>query len=280
VKISLIREETMRTIAVIFPFDLFGSAGTGAGAQLLADALREMLDDNRHEEKPCRGQSYANRVHLREITFETLAGYSDWQEQGRALVREALKNGEFLLWLTGNHLGVLPIYEELGADTDVIQLDAHLDVYNLSDCTEEPSHGNYLMHLKNPRPRVWSVGHRDLFLPQEHVKQFYRDTFSVADLVTSEGHVLKELHSIAEKSTRLFLDLDCDAFDPSFFPAVTQPLPFGLTPQQFLRIVEAIWSKKVCGMSISEFNPANDHRDVSLGLLVWWIEWLLLKLYE
>src|SRR5438477_195308 len=45
---------TVRTKAVVFPFDLFGSGGTGTGAQLLGDALREMIDDTKKETKPVR----------------------------------------------------------------------------------------------------------------------------------------------------------------------------------------------------------------------------------
>ena len=39
----------MKTCAVFFPFDLFGSGGAGAGVDLLADELREILADNRRE---------------------------------------------------------------------------------------------------------------------------------------------------------------------------------------------------------------------------------------
>ena len=45
-----------------------------------------------------------------------------------------------------------------------MQLDGHLDIYNLSDCTEELSHGNFLLHADAPLPRIITAGHRDLFL--------------------------------------------------------------------------------------------------------------------
>jgi hypothetical protein len=35
----------VQTKVVLFPFDCFGGAGTSAGAKLLGDALREMVDD-------------------------------------------------------------------------------------------------------------------------------------------------------------------------------------------------------------------------------------------
>ena len=54
----------------------------------------------------------------------------------------------------GNHLSVLPVLEELGRDTLVVQFDAHLDIYHLSDCTTEPSHGNFLLHAEGELPAL------------------------------------------------------------------------------------------------------------------------------
>ena len=69
----------MRIQAVAFPFDLFGSAGTGAGAQLLADALRELLADTRRETRPARADAFRDRVRVKEFVFETLAECEGWR---------------------------------------------------------------------------------------------------------------------------------------------------------------------------------------------------------
>ena len=61
--------------------------------------------------------------------------------------------------------GTLPLYEELGEcrrkRAPVLQLDVHLDVYNLTDCLKEPSHGNFLMHADGPLPPIVNLGHRE-----------------------------------------------------------------------------------------------------------------------
>src|SRR5262245_12222053 len=157
----------MRTTAVFFPFDLFGGGGAAAGAELLADAVREMQADNRRERRATRASAYQGSLRLREFSFTSLSDFTGWRKQARRAIREAWRAaGDFLFWAGGNHLSVLPVYEELGA-TDppalVVQFDAHLDVYNLADCTEELSHGNFLLHADGPLPRVANVGHRDLF---------------------------------------------------------------------------------------------------------------------
>jgi arginase family enzyme len=273
----------MRTAAIFFPFDLFGSGGAGQGANLLADAFAEMLADNKRERLPTRADAYAGRVRMRQVPFERLSDYENWRQRGRQAVRPALKRDDFLLWVTGNHLGVLPLYDELaaqGGDTLVIQLDAHLDVYNLSDCTAELSHGNYLLHCAGPLPGIINVGHRELLLRPEYVGQYYRQTFAAAEVAVDPEPALRAVREAARSAARVFLDLDCDVFDPAFFPAVTHPLPFGLSPTLLLRFLDAAWSERVRGVAVSEFDPGRDQRDQSLSTLVWLLEYLLLKQYE
>ncbi|MFM7152467.1 MAG: arginase family protein, partial [Gemmataceae bacterium] len=78
----------------------------------------------------------------------------------------------------------------------------------------------------------------------------------------------------------VFVDIDCDVLDPVFFPAVSQPVPFGLTPDRLLGLLEAIWSDRVAGIWFSEFDPARDRDDRSLSTLVWLVEHLLLNRHE
>jgi arginase family enzyme len=273
----------VKTSAIFFPFDLFGSAGAGAGAELLADAFAEMLADNRREKVPTRARAYQGRVRVRQFAFETLPAYQDWRAQARRAARRALGRGDFLLWVTGNHLGVLPVYDELAAlagTTLVVQLDAHLDVYDLTDCTAELSHGNFLLHCAGPLPPVINIGHRELLLRPDHVRRYYRHTFPAADLAVDPGPALAQVREAGRAADRVFLDIDCDVFDPADLPGVSHPLPFGLSPHLVLRFLDAAWSDRVVGVALSEFDPARDRNDQSLATLVWLLEYLLLKRYE
>ncbi|HEV3144980.1 MAG TPA: arginase family protein [Gemmataceae bacterium] len=272
----------MSTLAVVAPFDLFGNAGTGAGAQLLADALREMLADNRRERQPARCRAYERQLSLQEFEFETLSDYQNYHRQARQIVKSALKSDDFLLWLGGNHLSVLPVLEVLGGMTGaaVVQFDAHFDVYNLTGCTTKLSHGNFLLHAQGPLSPIVHVGHRDLFLAAEHISKHFRSVISAQELATAPEKCVASLMKFAAKAKHIWIDIDCDVFDPAFFPAVCEPLPFGIAPAMFLRLLDAFWSPKVMGLSISEFKPARDVRDQSLAVLVWLIEYVLLKRYE
>ena len=94
------------------------------------------------------------------------------------------------------------------------------------------------------------------------------------------GKVAASLRKRVGKAKRVWIDLDADVLDPAFAPAVPQPLPFGLTPMQLLALLDAAWSDKVVGVSVSEFDPGRDVRDQTLNLLGWLVERVLLKKCE
>jgi agmatinase len=273
----------MKTTAVIFPFDLFGSGGSGAGADLVGDELREILADNRRETVATRARAYSEHVHIRRFAFDKPKAYETWRAEGRRAARQALQRGDFLVWVAGNHLGALPVYDELATEsgnTLVVQFDAHLDIHHFADCTHELSHGNFLLHCAGPLPGLINVGHRELLLTPEYAGTYYTRTFSAAELARDDGPARKTLAKEIAAARRVLLDFDCDVLDPAYFPAISRPVPFGLSPQQLLRLVEAAWSPKVAGIIVSEFDPGRDRDDRSLATLMWLIEYLLLRRYE
>jgi agmatinase len=280
---AIAKDFSVKTSALFFPFDLFGSGGTKAGAELLADALKEMLADNKRERKPTRARAYANKVRLQEFTFETLDDYQDWRRQARLAIREVFDQGDFLLWTTGNHLGVLPLYDELAQnanDTLVIQFDAHLDIYDLSDCTSALSHGNFLLHCDGKLPAIINLGHRELLLTPDHIGNYFLRAYSASDLAIADDEALAHVRAAAQSAGRVIIDLDCDVFDAASFPGSAHPQPFGISPHLFLRFLDAAWSGPVVGLAIAEFDPAKDERDRSLSTLIWLLEYVLLQQYE
>ncbi|MDY3557271.1 arginase family protein [Gemmata sp. JC717] len=264
----------------VFPFDLFGSAGTGAGAKLLVDAVNEILDDTEAETRPCRADVLRGNVRVQEFAFDTVDAVAGWRKTGRRAAKQALRAKEFSLWLGGNHLAALPALEELGPDTLVVQFDAHLDVYAFHDTTSELSHGNFLTHFEAPRPRLVNVGHRDLFLTADEISATFETVYPAWEVAADVARVASALREKVQGAKRVWIDLDCDVFDPSVLPAVAEPLPFGLFPHAFLALFAAVWSGNVVGMSVSEFDPGRDVRDTGLNLLGWLVEYTLLAAAE
>jgi agmatinase len=203
----------MNTRAIFFPFDLFGNPGAKAGAELLADAVQEMLADNKRERMPTRARAFANRVRFEEFIFEKLTDYQDWRGEARARIGAVLRKKEFLLWVAGNHLGALPLYEELGQSAPsvlIVQLDAHLDIYHLSDCTTELSHGNFLLHASKPLPAIVNLGHRELLLRPDHIREYYENAYSAADLALDSDKILNEVGKRCRRAEHVYVDVNPD----------------------------------------------------------------------
>lgn len=273
-----------KTLAIVFPFDLFGNSGTGAGAERLGDFVTELLDDNRAERRKTRCDSYRGQLKVKEIAFSTLKAVQTWRQVGRQTLRHALKADERVIWLGGNHLSVLPVYEELGADgpanTLVVQFDAHLDLYQLHDVTPNLANGNFLLHADETLPQIVNVGHRDLFLPAGEIREKFVASYSSLELANDVEKAAKEIRKRAEAAKRVWIDIDADVFDPANVPAVHHPLPFGPSPLLVLKLLNAAFEGNVVGVSISEFDPWRDTRDAGLNVLGWLIEWVLLRWYE
>lgn len=275
--------DAMKTHALFHPFDLFGHSGTRQGAELLADAVEEMLRDNRRETRPTRARSYTKKVQVDEFLFDKPSDYDSWRRNAREAIAPILESGDFLVWATGNHLGALPVYDVLAAGqppTTVIQFDAHLDVYNLADSTAELSHGNFLRHVEGTLPRVVNIGHREQVLPPSEYAPYFDAAISAAEVHADPSEVVRSLRQVRDASERIVIDIDCDVFDAAYFPAVAQPEPFGLSPALVLNLLDEIWSPKIRGLVVSEFFPPHDDRDRSLATLLWLVEWVFLKNHE
>lgn len=272
--------EGRKTSVIVFPFDLFGNAGTGAGAERLGEFVCELLADNRVETRPTRCDAYRGLVKVKEFAFDTLKAVQGWRNIGRQTVRQALRNGERVIWLGGNHLSVLPVYEELGADTLVFQFDAHFDIYQLHDVTSNLANGNFLLHAETDLPPIISVGHRDLFLTPGEINARFTAAYSSLAIANDIEKFTKEVRKRAEGAKRVWIDIDADVFDPANVPAVHHPLPFGLSPLLALKLIDAAFDGNVVGVSVSEFDPWRDTNDAGLNVLGWLIEWVLLRWYE
>ena len=142
----------------------------------------------------------------------------------------------------------------------MIQLDAHLDIYNLTDCTAELSHGNFLLHAEGSLPDIVNIGHRDLFLPADHIEKHYRQTISSLETTHDPHGTLAKVEKLLRHAKRVFLDIDCDVFDPAFFTATSHPMPFGLAPAFVPRLIQTIGSHRLAGVAISEFTWSRSQR--------------------
>jgi len=269
----------LNTRVVFFPFDLFGGGGCAAGVELLQESLAEILADQRGETVDTRADVYAGKIRQTRIGMETIDEVRQWRSRARRVARRILQSDDFLLWIGGNHLSVLPVYDELSQLDDpgvVIQFDAHLDIHHFGECNPEPTHGNFLMHVGGTLPPLINIGHRDQLIPVKHWQNYY-DQVHGEPLATS---VVQAILNHCQRASRVWIDLDWDVLDPVHFPAVSQPVPFGMTPLVLLELLQWIPRERLGGVFLSEFEPGRDRDDRSLATVVWLLEWLLLRRYE
>lgn len=280
-----------RTSILVFPFDSFGGAGAGAGAELIADELREIVADNRREMVPTRADIYTRKFRIKEYGFDSLAALNAWRTTGRQAVRPLLEAApqDFFIWLGGSHISSMPVYEEVVRQTGtlIFQLDAHLDIHHFANVNPAPTHGNFIRHIERPadskegtRLPLIHLGHRDLLLPQEEIDTFYQRAYSAIDYAQRREGVLSEIEGLFAGVERVILDIDCDVFDAAYFPGTGRPIPAGLSPLDVIRVLGCIPPEKLAGVLVSEFDPGRDQADRSLSLIVWLLEAILLARHE
>ncbi len=262
---------------------------------MIADELREIVADNRREEVPTRADIYTRKFRIKEYGFDSLGSLNAWRTTGRQAVRPLLEAApqDFFIWLGGSHISSMPVYEEAVRQpgTLIFQLDAHLDIHHFANVNPQPTHGNFIRHIERPGdasngggqsaplPLV-HLGHRDLLLTQDEIDSYFQRAISAIEYAQRREGVLAEIEGRFAGADRIILDIDCDAFDPSYFPGTGRPIPAGFSPMDVLRILGCIPPEKLAGVLVSEFDPGRDQADRSLSLIVWLLETILLARHE
>lgn len=266
---------------LFWPFPLFGNPGGDAGVAALHDAFLGALEE--HAEEPAsRLQSVAREVDVGMIEFLQVEDLAGWRAELRGRFEGMLEAGDFPVVVGANHLVALPLldaYADKPERVAVLSFDAHLDAYDLAASREPIHHGNFLLHLaKGPRLAIANVGHRDLVLESAQVEAYFDRVWGIEDIAARPlGEVAAEIARFLEPFDRVHIDIDLDALDPSVMRAVGTPMPCGLSTQQLVGILGALWSDKVSGVSISEYDAGRDLDGNGRHLVVWLIEMILLR---
>ena len=79
-----------------------------------------MRADFFHETVPTRAASWAGELKIREVAFDPPGEIARFRKTGRAMLRRPLANGDPVIWLSGNHLGAMPLLDLAAADPDTI----------------------------------------------------------------------------------------------------------------------------------------------------------------
>ena len=167
-----------------------------------------------------------------------------------------IKNNIKLLTLGGEHsisYGPIRLYLDHYKDLLLVHLDAHADLRD-GYLEEKYSHASIIRrvmdHLKSPAE-----------LLQYGIRSGTKEEFIWMKENKTRMSSLEELIGKLEQvpSDRpIYLTLDLDYFDPSFFPGTGTPEPGGENFHSFIKLVKVLNQKNFVGADVVELSPQLD----------------------
>jgi agmatinase len=183
-------------------------------------------------------------------------------------------NQNFLVF-GGDHSSVIGIghaFEKANLPTFYFYIDAHLDLYNeVKESTN--SHACTLRRISELESFQGAVvlGYRDFSVDQiEYAKASNIGLFSTSDLLRESDiyqFTLNLAKNLEFNSNRIHISVDLDVLDPSFAPAVGNPVGIGISTRNLIELLKGLFeglrSKQIISWDIVEFNPLYDQSDIT-----------------
>jgi len=176
-------------------------------------------------------------------------------------VAPAIRDKKFTVAIGGEHSVTAPIVNSYGK-VSVISIDAHLD-------SRDEFMGSVHSHACVMRRCSGYVGMDNVFvLGVRSVSKEELDRDDVIPFISSydimgtgiEKAVKKALDSVANEN--VYLTIDIDGIDPSYAPGTGTQEPFGLTPMDVKKVINAVGGRLV-GMDVVEISPPYDHGNMT-----------------
>jgi agmatinase len=176
------------------------------------------------------------------------------REIGR-VAGEILACGKFLVTLGGEHSITPPIVAAAAArhpGLSVLQIDAHADLrdtYMGSPYNHACAMRRVLEHAPCTQVAVRSLSAEEAAAAGELPTRIFYDW----SLRASPDWVDRVVETLGEK---VYVTIDCDGLDPAIMPAVGTPEPGGLTWQEALRLLRAVFERReVVAFDLVELCP-------------------------
>jgi agmatinase len=176
-------------------------------------------------------------------------------------VGELLDKGLRPVCLGGDHSITLPIVRAFGkhvAGLTIFHFDAHPDLYDELE-------GNRLSHAcpfarimeEGAAKRLIQIGIRTMTGHQrEQAAKFGVEVIEMRNLPALDR---------MKVDGPVYISFDMDALDPAFAPGISHREPGGMSVREVIAHLHAI-TGKIAGADIVEFNPAQDHTQITAGV--------------
>ena len=176
-----------------------------------------------------------------------------------------LQDEKIPFMIGGEHLvsysSIKAVYEKY-PELRVIHLDAHADLRE-EYMEEKFSHATVLR-------RVWD------FLGDKKIYQFGIRSGTKEEFEFAKEHTYINMFDLTKidkyieelKKFPIYITVDLDVFDPSFFPGTGTPEPGGIDIKEFINFLKKIMGLNIIGADVVELSPHYDHSGISSALAV------------
>ena len=253
------------------PYD--GDSSYLPGCRMGPDSIREAMAcsaTNQVSESGMDLQTHPRIQDLGDLDFTSAPDPRHLIEQG---IHDALERVDRTLSLGGDHSITYPIlksYHNKFGPINVLQLDAHPDLYDVLD-------GNRFSHAC-PFARAHEAG-----LIKRHVQLGIR-TLNAHQKMQAEKFGV-EIPSSFETATAggfdfteaVYVTLDLDVLDPAFAPGINHYEPGGMSVREVIQILKKI-DAPLLGADIVELNPERDFQQMTAHIAAKFMKEILAKM--
>jgi len=244
---------------LMFPVSYEGTVsfgtGTGAGAQAIIDASRNM---ELYEEET-DAEVYKIGIHTLD-EFAALESPAAMMNGLYERTKELLKEEKFLCMLGGEHSVSAPViraHAERFHNISILQIDAHADLRDEYDGTPH-SHASIMARLvKDLKIPAVQIGIRSLSADEARsLADLPTKIYWAKDIVGRTDWIDDAIDGLTEN---VYLTIDIDGLDPSLVPTTGTPEPGGLGWYEVLTLIRKLAEKRrVVGMDLVEFSKTDN----------------------
>ena len=246
--------ERARVAVIPAPFDQTTSylPGTRFGPSAILAASRQVeFYDEELDREPCAiGIATLEEIEILPADIES--GLRRLEETVETLDAR----GIVPLTLGGEHsLTLAPVaaLRRRYPDLSVLQLDAHLDLRDSYQGTKL-SHASVMRRVRELAVKTVPVGIRSVSREEADYVHAEKAPVFLGREIRRDGLPVDAI--VAELSNPVYVTVDLDAFDPAYVPGVGTPEPGGLTWDEGLRLLRAVFERRqVVGIDVVELCP-------------------------
>jgi len=248
------RLDRARVAVIPAPFDQTTSymPGTRFGPAAILNASRQVeFYDEELDREPCE----IGIATLEEIEIEP-ADIEAGLRRLESVVESLDERGIVPLTLGGEHsLTIAPVAALLRRypGLSVLQLDAHLDLRDAYQGTKL-SHASVMRRIRDLGVTTVPVGIRSVSREEADYVHAEKAPVYLGREIRSAGLPVDAI--VSELGNPVYVTVDLDAFDPAFVPGVGTPEPGGLTWDEGVRLLRAVFERRqVVGIDVVELCP-------------------------